>query len=120
MYEGYYSLTHFRKKLNIFRHGDLLFKPIDELPAKSTMKKQKDRILALGEATGHKHVLVGNAQIYNKLDGQGQETKYLELNEDCVVNHQEHNTLKISKGNYVIQMEREYDPFKDIQVRVED
>jgi len=93
------------------RHGDLLFKSIakSDMPKKSEMKKQEDNILALGEATGHKHVLVGNAQIFNTVDDKGVETKYLQVQEESVINHEEHNTVVLPKNNYVMVQEREFD-----------
>tara|TARA_B100001245_G_C22852849_1_gene409980 strand:+ start:817 stop:1182 length:366 start_codon:yes stop_codon:yes gene_type:complete len=98
----------------VVRHGDLLFRAIDQLPAKSGMTLQKDAVLALGEATGHKHILVGNAQIYNRVDEEGTETKYLQVNEESVINHEEHKTVTLPKNNYVMVQEREFDVFTEM------
>lgn len=98
----------------VVRHGDLLFKTIEQLPAKSGMTLQKDAVLALGEATGHKHILVGNAQIYNQVEADGTETKYLQVNEESVINHEEHKTVTLPKSNYVMVQEREFDVFTDM------
>ena len=84
------------------------------MPKKSEMKKQEDNILALGEATGHKHILVGNAQIYNQVNEEGTETKYLQVNEESVINHEEHRTVTLPKNNYVMVQEREFDVFTEM------
>ena len=107
-------MIRFRKKLNIFRHGDLLIREVTTIPSNAT--PLSTNIIAMGEKSGHNHKLYGKHQVWETPDKQ----IYFQANQEISLKHQEHNTLKISKGNYVIINEREYNPFKDIQVGVED
>jgi len=90
--------------MELYRHGDLLIKPIDNIPKDA--KLNKDNILALGEVTGHKHRLnIKQLSVYETL-GQ----KYVSLKQKTDLVHEEHNTLTLEPGNYVVLMEREFDP----------
>ena len=109
-----YSMTPFRKKLNIFRHGDLLIREVSTIPSNAI--PLSTNIIAMGEKTGHNHQISGPAQVYETPDKQ----KYFQANKEIFLKHQEHNSLRIQAGRYVIISEREYDPFEDIQVWVED
>lgn len=86
------------------RQGDLLFIPIEKLPRK--LKKQKDNTIALGEVTGHSHVLEEGSVF--KADGE----KYLEVPKDSKVVHQEHGPVSLPAGNYLVRRQREYKPAK--------
>ena len=107
-------MTTFRKKLNIFRHGDLLIREVSAIPSNAI--PLSTNIIAMGEKTGHNHQISGPAQVYETPDKQ----KYFQANKEISLKHQEHATLKIKKGNYVIMHEREYNPFKNIQEEVLD
>lgn len=94
----------------LFRHGDLGIKQISKLP--KNLKKLNSNVLAEGEMTGHNHQLVAKRQdliqLYEDADGN----KYFEVKEDeAKLTHQEHKTITIEKGFYVVTKEREYDPF---------
>ena len=100
---------------NIFRHGDLLIKRIGELPANLT--KLKTTVLAEGETTGHKHKLVGQqVQVFKDSNQQ----MYVELKEPAQLVHEEHKTIDLDAGNYVIIHEREFEPFEQEIRRVAD
>ncbi len=86
---------------NMKRHGDLIIKRIDALP-EATLRKT--RIVLFGEATGHKHQLT-SGQVLDGKDG----LIYLNLSKDSSIIHEEHNTIKLSKGKYVVLRTREYD-----------
>jgi hypothetical protein len=68
-------------------------------------KKLLNLIIAEGEATGHKHeVTSGDAELY-----QEGEILYLRVNsETAELTHQEHKTLTLPKGDYKIEIQREY------------
>ena len=101
------------KKPKIYRHGDLLIRQVDKIPESAT--QLSTNIIAHGE-NGNTHKIQGSHQIYETPDKQ----ILLEAKQDVSLKHQEHNTLKISKGNYVVVHEREYDPFKGIEQEVID
>ena len=59
----------------IYRQGDILLEPIKDLNLKN-MKPREDNILAIGEATGHRHWLdTTNPSIYE--DNHGNEFVHL-------------------------------------------
>ena len=103
----------FKKKPNLYRHGDLLIKRVEQIPVNAI--SLSTNIIAHGE-DGNTHQLRGSHQVFETPDKQ----MYFQANQEISLEHQEHDTLKISKGNYVIIHEREHNPFKDIQEEVLD
>ena len=97
---------------NLYRHGDLIFKELTELPSDLTeMNVDKSFVLALGEVTGHKHVMVaekkGDMKVYK--DRQGR--YILSISEPTKLSHEEHKTLTFKPGLYIMDNEREHDYF---------
>ena len=107
-------ISLFKKKPKIYRHGDLLIRQVKKIPGSAT--RLDTNIIAFGEKTGHNHKLHGPCQVYETPDQQ----MYFKAKHEIFLKHQEHNTLKISKGLYEILHEREYNPFKNIQQEVGD
>ena len=107
-------------KPKFYRHGDLLLRQVDEIPGSTT--PMSTNIIAEGEVTGHNHKLYGSHQVYGTSPKNPRviEPTYFQAKEDISLKHEEHATLKIKKGNYVIIHEREYNPFKNIQEEVID
>jgi len=97
----------------ILRHGDILFREVTDIPKNA--RNIKSDIVAMGEKTGHHHKLVGAFQMYESTEN-GQAVKYIDISQQTRLTHQEHNTLDIPQGKYVIVNEREYDPFSDVSV----
>ena len=97
----------------IYRHGDLTIKQVAKIP--DNVIQLSTNIIAHGE-NGNTHKLHGSHQVYETPDKQILFT----AKQDVSLKHQEHNTLKISKGNYVIIQEREFVPFKNIEQEVID
>ena len=97
----------------IFRHGDLLIREIWSIPSDAVQKSTN--IIAEGEKTGHNHQLVGSHQIF-----ETGEVTYFEAKQELSIEHPEHNTIQIPKGNYKILHEREYNPLKNIEKEVID
>lgn len=103
--------------MNIYRHGDVLLKPISSIPSSAKEKERKDELtIAFGEATGHHHTLYGAPVGLFEFD----ENRYLQIKEQVELKHQEHKTLQIEPGCYEIIIEREYDPFEEQLKRVID
>ncbi len=84
-----------------YRQGELLIEKADGIKG----KKLSHRIIAEGEATGHKHeVITGEAELYE--DGG---TLYLKvLSNEAELIHPDHNTVVLPKGDYKITTQREY------------
>ena len=109
-----------RKKPKLYRHGDLLIKQVDKIPEYA--QRLSTNIIAHGE-NGNTHKLHGSHQIYGTHSSQNSrviEPTYFQAKEEISLKHQEHDTLKISKGNYVILHEREHDPFNIVEIKVQD
>lgn len=114
--------------MTYIRQGDLLFVPVDEVPAYIDQKPLKPlgtRILAAGEATGHHHQIaeadVQGVEVY-KLGWQGTEPDYLRVTADGGISivHEEHYTVHIPAGTYKIHRAREFDYAASVSRQVRD
>lgn len=63
--------------------------------------------VAEGEVTGHKHCISeGQAELYEK-DG----TLYLSvLSAVALLTHEEHKAISIPQGNWVVRIQRQFEP----------
>jgi hypothetical protein len=86
------------------RQGDLLIVKVKELPKDCV--KQNHRILAEGEATGHKHEL-DSGELYEK-----EGVLYFRVPEDqpATLKHEEHGPITFEPGAYKVIRQREYEP----------
>ncbi len=106
-------------KNKVFRHGDISFKRVDKIP--TDLKEIKilgnSWVVAEGETTGHKHLLTAERMVIKQAnDGRF----YLSLDSDGVITHEEHKTITIPVGDYVVINEREKDWFQGAVKRVVD
>ena len=86
------------------RQGDVMLSPVMEI--KGNLIAKKEKILAYGEVTGHKHTLRGDAKFYENGDGQ----VLIEIGkEGAILEHEEHDNLIIPKGKYAVILQREFD-----------
>jgi hypothetical protein len=105
-----------------YRHGDLIFKPLDEKPKglKKLEVKNKEFVLALGEVTGHRHVMreqkEGDMKMYQDKEGR----YILEIIKPTQLSHEEHKTLTFTPGFYIMENEREFDYFAEETKKVLD
>ncbi|MEK6878923.1 MAG: hypothetical protein AABY22_04910 [Nanoarchaeota archaeon] len=88
----------------LYRQGDVDIKPIKSLP--KGLKKAKDKVLALGEVTGHFHRFADNSMVDVFLASNG--LKYLQVHQPSPLIHEEHNEIMILPGTYKVEIEREY------------
>lgn len=95
----------------MFRQGDVLIFWIDgrksgaaeELPPGD----QNGVVLALGEQTGHRHILYGPG---NKLFARsGSIDRILNVSAKSFLRHEEHGPIALPAGNFVVRIQREYD-----------
>ena len=84
------------------RQGDIIIKQVDQLP--KGLKIKMDNIILWGEVTGHAHRLVGG-QTFTDSNGN----VFLNLLKTAKIVHEEHATIDLVKGKYVILRTREYD-----------
>ena len=95
--------------MKIYRQGDVLIRQIKEIPKKS--KKLNHRILAYGEATGHKHELI-TGDLY---DADG--VLFFSIAAETDLIHQEHEPITIPAGDYEAVRQKEYSPERIRYVR---
>jgi len=98
--------------MNQYRQGDLLITPVKEIKG----RKQKDKIVAYGEGTGHTHQVVDGDVYRTGKNG----AKYLDLPVDTKLVHDEHGPIDLPKGKYKVQQQREYKPKLKKAVRIVD
>ena len=92
-------------KRKMYRQGDVLLLPIESIPENT--QKINDKILAFGEATGHKHQLTGaTVQVFQDSNSN----KFIEAGQGTVLVHDEHKPLDIEQGKYQVIIQREYNP----------
>ena len=101
-------------KPKLFRHGDLLIRKVSSIP--KTAIPISGNVIGQGERPGHNHELKGEKQIFETFDHQ----KYFEAKQDVILKHPDHNTLDIPKGRYIVEHQRRYNPFEDVQEEVVD
>jgi hypothetical protein len=98
---------------NVFRQGDVLLIAVDEIPAAAKKQKPKGKkvILALGEATGHHHRFEfldtsHNVKLYVADGG----ARYVHVKAAAELLHEEHSTVNVPAGKYLLPSQVEYTP----------
>lgn len=103
-------------KLKIYRQGDVLFVKVSKIQKKGLIKLNHG-IIAEGEATGHKHELLGNTAVLFSEIGSYFGTDEIPINEipmrleafaETRIIHNEHGALLLPKGKYIVVKQREY------------
>ncbi len=91
----------------VIRQGDVLLIPIDS--TKISGKKLFHLRLAEGEGTGNSHRIInGQAELYER-----DRVLYLRvISPQATLKHEEHRALEIPHGNWMIRIQREYQPTK--------
>lgn len=86
------------------RQGDVLLIPA---VAGESGRKLDHLTLAEGEVTGHRHrISQGEAELYER-DG----TLYLKvLSPTALLTHEEHHPISIPQGDWMVRIQREYEP----------
>lgn len=86
-----------------YRQGEVYLRRIDGVPSGL---KEKDKILAHGEATGHKHKFTSeHAHVFSNAGSH----QFVILDEPCILEHEDHANIEIPKGEYEVIIQREYD-----------
>ena len=96
-----------------YQQGDVTIKPV-VIP--DVAESVGSRILAEGEATGHAHRVVGEAELLR----MGDQLFLRVLGGDVRVIHDEHAEIAIPPGEYEIGRVREYDHFAEEARQVRD
>ena len=94
----------------MYRQGDLLFRKVDRIP--SGFSSSRDPVILRGEATGHKHELVNGVVFRAKYHRE----LYIEVQKNGRIIHEEHRTLELPIGTFLVIRQREYSPWKEMNV----
>lgn len=94
--------------MKIFRHGDLVFTPTQNIEGKLLGKQSF--ALSEGETTGHIHLIKTKTkedvvEIYEGMNGE----MIISVKGKAVLTHPEHKTLEFGTGIYKMHKEQEYD-----------
>jgi hypothetical protein len=98
----------------IARQGDILIRRVAKIP-KDLQKVPLDDgriVLAYGEVTGHAHVVLDPEEKVEFLaaDVREMEQRFLRVEAEVDVVHDEHDTITLAPGDYEIVRQREYTP----------
>lgn len=100
----------------IYRQGDVLIISTCATGTEYTIQEQKDTgrtILQYGEVTGHAHAIISDeVQMWAKVGEQIEQDRFMKVLADGGVDliHEEHDTIRIPKGDYIVRRQREYQP----------
>lgn len=94
------------------RQGDVLIVSTDGIPAGATPVAREDGrlILAHGEVTGHAHVVDSDTALFLATDLDEMADRYLKIEQECQVVHDEHEPITLPPGDYIVRRQREYAP----------
>jgi len=98
------------KRKGQVRQGDLLFVPVRKVSG----RQEKNRtVLVQGEATGHAHRLLDNADVFVRTDGT---LEVVPRKGGARVGHDEHATVKLVEP-VEVPIQQEYDPSEALRMR---
>lgn len=92
----------------MLRQGDILLVEVTTIPKDAKVEKENGNfILAEGEATGHHHQI---KQAVGVLLALGVADRFLQLQKEAKLEHEEHGEIMIPAGNWQVIRQEEYDP----------
>jgi hypothetical protein len=96
-------------KTQQFRQGDVLVQRVTSIPNGATpVARDNGRIvLAYGEVTGHAHAIAEAEVTMLEVDTG---IRYLDVQMESFLRHEEHATIALSPGFYKVVRQREYTP----------
>lgn len=95
------------------RQGDVLIVATDSIPdgLKAVPLENGRVVLAHGEVTGHCHAIDSDlVMLFAPADLDEMADRFLRVEEECEVVHDEHDAIALPPGDYRIVRQREYHP----------
>ena len=97
-----------------YQQGDIIFRKVNSIPRGAKRIKDFPIIVAQGETTGHAHKVLEEVKAFldereNTRDEDGRKVMYLEG--PATVVHEEHGTVNLPEGIYMVDHVKEYDHF---------
>lgn len=107
------------EKINFMRHGDRNFRRIEKIgldAIPSNLQPSQNKIVGVGESW-HRHKISGQCVVYDlekpevyQYEGRSiLVDQFVDVLEDTIITHEEHNEIPIQKGKYVLVPEQEID-----------
>lgn len=91
----------------MYRQGDVLLLPA-ALPADVKIDAPEEIVLALGEATGHRHRFAGGTRSGVRSYRKGTD-RYVEVrSRGRKLVHEEHSSIEVAPGTYEVVIQSEY------------
>lgn len=97
--------------MKYLQQGDVLFFMVESVKGKEVKSEKRGFVFAEGEHTGHYHAIkeTEGVKVYEE-NG----VKYVRVEkENAIVKHQEHKEIVLPKGDYRIDIVKEFDPFEE-------
>ena len=103
-------------ELKIYRQGDILFVKVSNIPQETI--KTGSKVIIEYEATGHKHLIASNCTELYELEKDSHIQRrfgrniigFVNVLDDTLITHDEHQPIKLPKGKYQIIRQREFNP----------
>lgn len=95
----------------VYRHGDLNISPSNLNKNLKSIHHSGSFVLALGEQTGHRHVITVERPQDMVIYDAGSGCFVLELSAPGTLTHQEHGSITLPPGTFRVGREREFDWF---------
>ena len=94
------------------RQGDVLLVPVETAPedARPVSSDGGAVVLALGEATGHAHVIRNERATLVAAKGAAEVFLVVRGQTPVTLSHEEHHALPVAPGAYRVVRQREYEP----------
>jgi hypothetical protein len=95
--------------MSIYRQGDCMLIAITEIPGYATAvpaRPDKRLVLLEGEATGHFHQFLDAQDVRMYVADGG--ARYLDVGAITALTHEEHSTINVPPGKYMIPVQVEY------------
>jgi hypothetical protein len=111
------SINRKAHTMKLYRQGDVLVQQITTIPT-GLQQVPRDNgrvILAYGEVTGHAHAVVGDVE-FLAADLAELEERFLRVEAEAQIVHEEHDTIVLPPGNYRVVRQREYAPAAPVYV----
>lgn len=103
--------------MKLYRQGDVLVRQVNEIPTglQAVPLEQGRVILMHGEVTGHAHAVIGDVE-FLAADLADLEERFLRVEAEAQIVHEEHDTIVLPPGNYRVVRQREYQPSAPVWV----
>lgn len=103
--------------MNTYRHWDVIITKVDALPE---WLQKKETLVLVEWDTWHKHKL-NTGEFWSNAEWPTIQNKYqigyvVVPEEWAKLTHEEHDTIELKQGLYLIGIQREYDPIEERRV----